>query len=52
MRSTIWLRAYLSRKAERDKAEEHILASLEAAHSFRPAQQMLLQIEDNEKGKP
>ncbi len=44
-------RAYLA-EGERDKAEEHILASLEAAPSFRPAQQMLLQIEDSEKGKP
>jgi cellulose synthase operon protein C len=44
-------RAYLA-EGERDKAEEHVLASLEAAPSFRPAQQMLLQIEDSEKGKP
>jgi TolA-binding protein len=44
-------RAYLA-EGERDKAEEHILASLEAAPGFRPAQQMLLQIEDSEKGKP
>ncbi len=44
-------RAYLA-EGERDKAEEHILASLEAAPSFRPAQQILLQIEDSEKGKP
>jgi cellulose synthase operon protein C len=44
-------RAYLA-EGERDKAEDHILASLEAAPSFRPAQQMLLQIEDSEKGKP
>jgi tetratricopeptide (TPR) repeat protein len=44
-------RAYLA-VGERDKAEEHILASLEAAPGFRPAQQMLLQIEDSEKGKP
>ena len=45
-------RAYLLAVGERDKAEEHILASLEAAPGFRPAQQMLLQIEDSEKGKP
>ena len=44
-------RAYLA-EGERDKAEDHVLASLEAAPSFRPAQQMLLQIEDSEKGKP
>ena len=44
-------RAYLA-AGERDKAEEHILASLEAAPSFRPAQQLLLQVEDSEKGKP
>jgi len=44
-------RAYLA-EGEREKAEEHILASLEAAPSFRPAQQLLLQVEDSEKGKP
>ena len=44
-------RAYFA-EGERDKAEDHILASLEAAPSFRPAQQLLLQIEDSEKGKP
>ncbi len=44
-------RTYLA-AGERDKAEEHILASLEAAPSFRPAQQLLLQVEDSEKGKP
>lgn len=42
-------RAYLA-EGERDKAKDHILASLEAAPSFRPAQQVLLQIEDAEKG--
>jgi hypothetical protein len=44
-------RAYLA-AGERDKAEDHILASLEAAPGFRPAQQLLLQVEDSEKGKP
>jgi tetratricopeptide (TPR) repeat protein len=44
-------RAYLA-EGERDKAEEHILASLEAAPGFRPAQQLLLQVEDSEKGTP
>jgi lipopolysaccharide biosynthesis regulator YciM len=44
-------RAYLA-AGQRDKAQEHILASLEAAPDFRPAQQMLLQLSDSEKGKP
>ena len=42
-------RAYFA-AGQRDKAEEHVLASLEAAPSFRPAQKLLLQIEDSEKG--
>lgn len=43
-------RAYFA-VGQRDKAQEHILASLEAAPGFRPAQQLLLQIQDTEKGK-
>jgi len=31
-------------------AEEHLLASLEAAPSFRPAQKLLLQLKDSTKG--
>jgi tetratricopeptide (TPR) repeat protein len=36
---------------QRDKAETNVLAALEAAPSFRPAQKLLLQLEDSEKGK-
>ena len=36
---------------QKDKAQEHLLASLEAAPEFRPAQKLLLQLEDSEKGK-
>jgi len=36
---------------ERDQAETNVLAALEAAPDFRPAQKLLLQIEDSEKGK-
>jgi tetratricopeptide (TPR) repeat protein len=36
---------------QRDKAEEHLLASLEAAPGYRPAQKLLLQIKDAEKGQ-
>jgi tetratricopeptide (TPR) repeat protein len=36
---------------QRDQAETNVLAALEAAPSFRPAQKLLLQIEDSEKGK-
>jgi tetratricopeptide (TPR) repeat protein len=38
-------------EGEPDKAENHILASLEVAPDFRPAQKLLLQIEGSEKGK-
>jgi tetratricopeptide (TPR) repeat protein len=34
---------------QRDKAEEHVLASLEAAPGFRPAQKLLLQLQDATK---
>jgi len=36
---------------QRDKAETNVLAALEAAPDFRPAQKLLLQLEDSEKGK-
>jgi len=34
-----------------DEARDHLLASLEAAPSYRPAQKLLLQLEDSQKGK-
>ncbi len=34
---------------QKDKAEDNVLAALEAAPGFRPAQKLLLQIEDSEK---
>ena len=40
--------AYLA-AGQRQKAEEHVLASLEAAPSYRPAQKMLLELHDSEK---
>jgi tetratricopeptide (TPR) repeat protein len=36
---------------EREHAEEHVLASLEAAPAFRPAQKLLLQLEQSKKGQ-
>jgi len=36
---------------QRDKAESNVLAALEAAPDFRPAQKLLLQLQDSEKGK-
>jgi tetratricopeptide (TPR) repeat protein len=36
---------------QRDKAEENVLQALEAAPSYRPAQKLLLQLKDSEKGK-
>jgi tetratricopeptide (TPR) repeat protein len=36
---------------QKDQAETNVLAALEAAPDFRPAQKLLLQIEDSEKGK-
>ena len=36
---------------QKDKAEDHILASLEAAPGFRPAQKLLLQLKDSNEGK-
>jgi cellulose synthase operon protein C len=43
-------RAYLA-AGEKDKAEDHVLASLESAPSFRPAQKLLLQLKDSNEGK-
>ena len=40
-------RAYLA-AGQRDKAEESVLASLEAAPGYRPAQKLLLEIEHPE----
>ena len=34
---------------QREKAQEHVLASLEAAPGFRPAQKLLLQLQDSAK---
>jgi len=34
-----------------DKAEENVLLALEAAPDYRPAQKLLLQLEDNHQGK-
>jgi tetratricopeptide (TPR) repeat protein len=42
-------RAYFA-AGQRDRATEHVLASLEAAPGFRPAQKLLLELEDSEKG--
>ena len=36
---------------QREQAEDHLLASLEAAPGYRPAQKLLLQIKDAEKGQ-
>ncbi len=43
-------RAYFA-AGQKDMAEEHILASLEAAPGFRPAQKLLLQLKDSNEGK-
>ena len=42
--------AYLS-AGDRDKAQETVLASLEAAPDYRPALKLLLQLQDSQKGK-
>ncbi|HEX3940525.1 MAG TPA: tetratricopeptide repeat protein [Acidobacteriaceae bacterium] len=42
--------AYLA-AGQRDKAQDNVLQSLEAAPDYRPAQQMLLELQDSEKGK-
>jgi cellulose synthase operon protein C len=36
---------------QNDKAEENVLLALEAAPSYRPAQKLLMQLEDSKKGK-
>ena len=36
---------------QKDKAEENVLLSLEAAPDYRPAQKLLLQLQDTQKGK-
>jgi tetratricopeptide (TPR) repeat protein len=41
-------RAYFA-SGQRDKAEQHLLASLEAAPGYRPAQKLLLELEDSKK---
>jgi len=43
-------RAYFA-AGRRDQAKDHLLASLEAAPGYRPAQKLLLQLEDSQKGK-
>jgi cellulose synthase operon protein C len=43
-------RAYFA-AGQRDNARDHLLASLEAAPGYRPAQKLLLDLEDSEKGK-
>ena len=43
-------RAYLA-AGKKDLAEEHVLASLEAAPGYRPAQKLLLQLKDSNEGK-
>ena len=43
-------RAYFA-AGEKDKAEVHVLASLEVAPDYRPAQKLLLQLKDSNEGK-
>src|SRR5580704_13540672 len=43
-------RAYFA-AGEKDKAEDHVLASLEVAPNYRPAQKLLLQLKDSNEGK-
>jgi cellulose synthase operon protein C len=43
-------RAYFA-TGQQDQARDHLLASLEAAPDYRPAQKLLLQLEDSQKGK-
>ena len=43
-------RAYFA-AGEQDQARNHLLSSLEAAPGYRPAQKLLLQLEDSQKGK-
>jgi tetratricopeptide (TPR) repeat protein len=43
-------RSYFA-EGEKDKARDHVLAALETAPDYRPAQQLLLQLEDSDKGR-
>jgi len=43
-------RAYLA-AGQKDQAEDHLLASLEVAPGYRPAQKLLLQLNDSATGK-
>jgi cellulose synthase operon protein C len=43
-------RAYFA-AGQKDKAEDHVLESLEVAPDFRPAQKLLLQLKDSNEGK-
>jgi len=43
-------RAYFA-AGQKDKAEDHVLASLEVAPDYRPAQKLLLQLKDSTEGK-
>jgi tetratricopeptide (TPR) repeat protein len=43
-------RAYFA-AGQKDLAEEHLLASLEVAPDYRPAQKLLLQLKDSNEGK-
>jgi tetratricopeptide (TPR) repeat protein len=43
-------RAYFA-AGEKDEAEDHVLASLEVAPDYRPAQKLLLQLKDSKEGK-
>ena len=43
-------RAYFA-AGQHEEARNHLLASLEAAPGYRPAQKLLLQLEDSQKGK-
>ena len=43
-------RAYFA-AGQKDMAEDHLLASLEAAPGYRPAQKLLLQLKDSNEGK-
>ncbi|MBZ5661672.1 MAG: tetratricopeptide repeat protein [Acidobacteriia bacterium] len=42
-------RAYFA-AGQKDQAEDHLLASLEAAPDYRPAQKLLLQMKDSDEG--
>ena len=43
-------RAYFA-AGDQDQTRDHLLSSLEAAPGYRPAQKLLLQLEDSQKGK-